>query len=238
VTDTIASIDVLLFAVLPYVALALFVWGNIERYRRRPYSLSTGSSQFLENRRHFWTVVPFHYGLIVVLLGHLVAVLMPQTILAWNAAPLRLYLLEGTGLVFGLLATVGFAGVVMRRLTSHAVRVTTQRSDWAVYTILLVQLVTGVAVAVTYTWGSAWSAGTLTPYLWSLALLQPDIMLVSAMPILIKLHVVGAFLLIAVFPFSRLVHIAYIPNLYFLRRPQVVRWYRPLPARGGVRRGY
>ena len=237
-TDTIASIDVLLFAVLPYVALALFVWGNIDRYRRRPYTLSTGSSQFLENREHFWTVVPFHYGIIVVMLAHLAAVLLPGTILAWNAEPLRLYLLEGTGLVFGLLATLGFAGVVFRRLTVETVRVTTQPSDWTVYTILLVQLVTGVSVAVMYTWGSAWSAGTLTPYLWSLALLQPDITLVSAMPVLIKLHVVGAFLLIAVFPFSRLVHIAYIPNTYFVRRPQVVRWYRPLPPRGGVRRGY
>lgn len=237
-TDTIAPIDVLLFAVLPYVALALFVWGNIDRFRRRPYSVSTGSSQFLENRQHFWTVVPFHYGIIVVLVAHLLAIALPSTIVAWNAEPLRLYLLEGTGLVFGLLATVGFAGVVMRRLTNEAVRVTTERSDWIVYTILLAQLATGVAVAVTYTWGSAWSAGTLTPYLWSLALLQPDITLVSAMPILIKMHVAGAFLLIAVFPFSRLVHVAYIPNSYFLRRPQVVRWYRPLPPRGGISRGY
>lgn len=237
-TDTIASIDVLLFAVLPYVALALFVWGTINRFRRDPYSVSTGSSQFLENRRHFWTVVPFHYGIIVVLLAHVVAIALPNTIIAWNAEPLRLYLLEATGLAFGLLATIGFAGVVIRRLGVGSVRVTTQRSDWLVYTILLLQLVTGVAVAVTYTWGSAWAAGTLTPYVWSLASLQPDITLVSALPLLIKLHVVGAFLLVAVFPFSRLVHVINIPNGYLVRRPQVVRWYRPLPPRGGVRRGY
>jgi nitrate reductase gamma subunit len=238
VSDTFASIDVLLFAVLPYVALALLVWGTVERFRRRPYSVSTGSSQFLENRQHFWTVVPFHYGILTVLVAHLLAIALPNTLVAWNAEPLRLYLLEATGLAFGLLATIGFAGVVIRRATNQAVRATTQPSDWIVYTILLAQLATGVAVAITYTWGSAWSAGTLTPYLWSLALLRPDITLVSAMPVLIKTHVVGAFLLIAVFPFSRLVHLAYAPNSYFLRRPLVVRWYRPLPTRGGTSRGY
>jgi nitrate reductase gamma subunit len=73
---------------------------------------------------------------------------------------------------------------------------------------------------------------------WSLASLQPDITLVSALPLLIKLHVAGAFVLVAVFPFSRLVHVINIPNGYLVRRPQVVRWYRPLPPRGGVRRGY
>lgn len=237
-TDTLASTDVLLFAVLPYIAVVLFVWGTIERFRRNPYSVSTGSSQFLENRQHFWTVVPFHYGIIVVLLAHLFAIALPRTVLAWNAEPLRLYLLEGTGLVFGLLAAIGFAGVVLRRVTVESVRVTTARSDWIVYSILLLQLATGVSVAVTYTWGSAWSAGTLTPYLWSLASLQPDITLVSAMPLLVKLHAIGAFVLVAVFPFSRLVHVINVPNGYFLRRPQVVRWYRPLPPRGGVSRGY
>jgi nitrate reductase gamma subunit len=70
------------------------------------------------------------------------------------------------------------------------------------------------------------------------ALLQPDIALVATLPGLIKLHVGGAFVLLAVFPFSRLVHVINVPNGYFLRRPQVVRWYRPLPSRGGVSRGY
>ncbi len=54
------------------------------------------------------------------------------------------------------------------------------------------------------------------------------------MPWLVKLHMGGAFALFAVFPFSRLVHILVVPNPYLWRRPQVVRWYRPRPARHGV----
>jgi nitrate reductase gamma subunit len=228
-----ASSDVLLFAVLPYVAFVLLVWGTIERLLRRPYSVSSGSSQFLENRRHFWTLVPFHYGIVVVLLGHLLAVLLPQSLVAWNTVPLRLYLLEATGLMFGLLATIGFAGVILRRATVEGVRSTTRPIDWVVYAMLLLQLVSGVMLAVAYSWGSAWSTATLTPYLWSILLLQPDITTVAALPLGVKLHVAGAFILAGLFPFSRLVHVVTIPNGYFLRRPQVVRWYRPLPRRVG-----
>ena len=45
------------------------------------------------------------------------------------------------------------------------------------------------------------------------------------MPHLIKAHVLSAFALIAFFPFTRLVHILVIPNMYLWRRTQVVRWY-------------
>jgi nitrate reductase gamma subunit len=36
---------------------------------------------------------------------------------------------------------------------------------------------------------------------------------------------VNAFVLIGIFPFSRLVHILVVPNQYLWRKRQVVRWY-------------
>lgn len=89
--------DILFFVALPYVALVLFFLVGITRYRRRPFSVSSLSSQFLENRKHFWSTVPFHYGLIGVLLLHLAGLMIPDTMLAWNAAPVRLLVLEVTG---------------------------------------------------------------------------------------------------------------------------------------------
>ena len=44
------------------------------------------------------------------------------------------------------------------------------------------------------------------------------------MPLLFKVHVVNAWLLIGFFPFTRLVHILVVPNPYLWRKPQVVRW--------------
>ena len=83
-------LDVLLWAVFPYVAVILFLIVTIQRYRQQSYSYSSLSSQFLENKQHFWGSVPFHYGILAVLAGHVGAFFMPQAILGWNSAPARL----------------------------------------------------------------------------------------------------------------------------------------------------
>jgi phospho-N-acetylmuramoyl-pentapeptide-transferase len=70
------------------------------------------------------------------------------------------------------------------------------------------------------------------PYLWSLAKLNPNLSAVSAMPLLVKIHIVNAYLMIGYFPFTRLVHVLVVPNPYLWRKPQVVRWYsRPVSAK-------
>jgi nitrate reductase gamma subunit len=92
--------------------------------------------------------------------------------------------------------------------------------------MLLLSVATGILTAVFYRWGSAWFAASAAPYLWSLLKLRPDIAVISAMPWLIKIHIINAWLVIGFFPFSRLVHILVVPNHYLWRKRQVVRWYR------------
>ncbi|HQZ40179.1 MAG TPA: respiratory nitrate reductase subunit gamma [Vicinamibacterales bacterium] len=220
------AFDLLLFAILPYVSLVVFFLGTVGRYWNRPFSYSSYSSQFLENRFHFWGLVPFHYGILTVIAGHIVAFLVPRSILLWNSQPLRLYILEASALAAGLLTLVGLVGIIVRRLGEPKVKVVTTRMDWTVYALLLVQVITGVLVAVFHPWGSSWFAAAVTPYLLSLLTFNPVLAFLAAMPFLVKLHFVTAFLLIGVFPFSRLVHILVVPNPYLWRRPQVVRWYR------------
>jgi len=217
--------DQILFVVLPYVALVLFFLVTIQRYRAQRFTYSSLSSQFLENREHFWGVVPFHYGILAVLTGHVVAWLLPGRILAFNARPVRLYALEITGLALALFALVGLAAAVFRRIRTSKVRVVTTASDWILYALLAVQLISGVLIAILHPWGSSWFAGAATPYLWSIATLRPEIGYVAGLPWLVKLHIANAFVLIGFFPFTRLVHILVVPNPYLWRRPQVVRWY-------------
>ncbi|MFZ1729840.1 MAG: respiratory nitrate reductase subunit gamma [Bacteroidota bacterium] len=218
-------LDLLLFAVLPYAALLLMFVGTTVRYLKFSFSYSSLSSQFLENKHHFWAVVPFHYGILVILLGHLIGFLIPRSVLAWNSVPLRLYVLEVSALVFGILTLVGLLGIVLRRHSDHKVRAITSPTDWVLYALLILQVLSGLSVSIFYGWGSSWYAATAVPYLWSLFMLTPDLAALTAMPLLVKLHIAGAFLLIAWFPFTRLVHVLVIPNHYFFRRPQVVRWY-------------
>ena len=81
-------------------------------------------------------------------------------------------------------------------------------------------------MAVFHPWGSAWFAGAISPYLWSLVRFNPDLGYVTLLPMGVKIHIVMAYLLIVITPFTRLVHILVTPNPYLWRRPQVVRWYR------------
>ena len=225
-TNFATYLNQLLFAVLPYVALVIFFLGTIWRYRAQSFTYSSLSSQLLENKQHFWALVPFHYGILTVAAGHVVAFLIPSKVLLWNSRPLRLYILEVSALAFGLLTLIGFAALVFRRITESKVRVITTPADWIVYTLLLISFSTGLYTAMFFRWGSSWFASSAAPYLWSLAKLNPEVAFVSGLPWVVKIHIINAFLVFGFFPFSRLVHILVAPNPYLWRKRQVVRWYR------------
>ena len=74
-------------------------------------------------------------------------------------------------------------------------------------------------------WGSTWFAASLAPYLWSVIKLSPDLTYITAMPFMVKAHIVSAYSIILLFPFTRLVHALVVPNPYLWRKTQVVRWY-------------
>ena len=225
--------NLMLFAVLPYVALFVFLLVTISRYRRRPFTYSSLSSQFLENHDHFVGLVSFHYGILAVLTGHLLGLLIPRQIVAWNSRPLRLYVLELTGLAFGLLTLVGVAAVIYRRLAVTKARIVTSTADWIVLALLLLQVCTGIHTAVFRPWGSSWYATSAVPYLRSLFLFNPATSYLATMPWTVQLHLTGAWLIVAAFPFTRLVHALVAPFPYLWRKPEVVRWYgvRILPER-------
>lgn len=233
-TGTAYDSNTLFFVVLPYLAFFLFFLGTIIRYFKAPFTYSSLSSQFLENQQHFWALVPFHFGIVIVLAGHIVAFLVPRQILWWNSRPLRLYILEISALVFGLLALVGIVAAIHRRLTVSKIRQVTSRLDWIVFALLLVQIAGGIYVAVFHPWGSSWFAAAVTPYLWSLLKFSPDVSYVAMAPAGVKFHIVLGYALIGLAPFTRLVHVLVVPNPYLWRRPQVVRWYsRPAAAKQG-----
>jgi len=225
-SEMLHYLDQLLFAVLPYVAIFIFFYVTIYRYKSQKFTYSSLSSQFLENKDHFWGLVPFHYGILVILTGHVVAFLIPRQVLVFNSVPVRLYILEISALIFGLLTLIGLIAMIVRRMTHPKIKIVTTPSDWMILIILLFQVAGGVYVAVFYPWGSSWFAASMSPYLMSLVKMSPEISYVIALPWMVKLHILNAFLLIGFFPFTRLVHILVTPNPYLWRKTQVVRWYK------------
>ncbi|MBK8255911.1 MAG: respiratory nitrate reductase subunit gamma [Polyangiaceae bacterium] len=222
--------SVLLFGALPYLAIGLMLVVSIQRYRRDGFTVTSLSSEFLESKWLFWGSVPLHLGIITVFFGHLIGFLVPRSVMAWNAVPLRLLILETTGLMAGILTLVGLVVLIARRASDARLRAVTSPVDIGVYVILLFQVITGLWIALGLRWGSAWYTHVLVPYLRSLFILQPDVRVMDDMPLVVRLHVIGAFLLFATFSATRLVHMLVAPIPYLWRRVQIVVWNRKRPG--------
>ena len=222
-------INTFLFVIFPYLAVILAVLFSVYRYYTDAYSFSTVSTQFLEDKKLFWASLPWHYGILSLLLAHLLAVLFPAFWGHLLGSPIRLYVLEATGLALGLLTVLGVAGLLARRMTSLKVAVITNTMDLVLLVALLFQAASGVYIAAFLRWGSAWYLDLAVPWLWSLVRLSPQPNALVALPWIIKLHIIGAFVLVLLFPFSKLVHTLFNPFKYLRRSPQLVIWQRNSP---------
>jgi len=222
--------DTILFAVLPYVAVVIGVGYGILRYRQNRFSYSTLSSELLDKRSLFWGSVPWHYAITVILLAHIVAFLIPGVWSQIIAAPAALYSFEVVGFAIGLLSIFGIVWLIWRRLTRPRVLAVSSVMDWVLLVDLLVQVALGFWVSLVYRWGADWYVHTSVPWLQSLVMLNPQTHFVTSLPWPAKLHLLNGFVLIALFPFTRLVHLVALPFWYLWRPYQVVVRNRARPT--------
>jgi nitrate reductase gamma subunit len=216
----------ILFVVFPYLAFFIAVAVGLYRYFTDRFSYSSFSSQFLENRQLFWGSVPWHYGIVMILLAHVIAAFFPgfwQNLLGEAG---RLYLLEITGIVLGIMVIIGLVLLILRRVANSRLFAVTSTLDWVLLLDLLFQVVLGVYIAITYRWGGLWYLHTAVPWLASLVKLNPDISTIVPLPLIVKLHYFNAFVVIGLFPFTRLVHIFTLPLGYLWKPYQRVIWNR------------
>ncbi|MBI3950378.1 MAG: respiratory nitrate reductase subunit gamma [Acidobacteria bacterium] len=221
------------FMLFPYAAIALAIVVTAARITYRPFSVSSLSSQLLERKKLYWGSIPFHYGIIVILLGHLVALSLPKGLTWWNSVPVRLYILGITGLTLGLWACAGLLILLWRRLSEPRVRAVTTPMDIIVLVVILISVGTGLTASGFYRFGHFWFTGVFTPYLRSIFTLQPKPQLVANLPLLMKIHAFNFFVFLAIFPFSRLIHIITVPLGYLVRPWQIVIWARRSHALSG-----
>ena len=213
-----------LFIALPYIALTVFLIGTVYRYKGTKFKFSSLSSEFLEGKKLFWGSVPFHWGIMVLFFGHLIAFLLPDVILSWNSSSLRLIILEVASFIFGLSALIGLFNLFVRRNRNARIEVVTNRMDLLIELILLVQIVFGLWIAFEFRWGSSWFASVLSPYLTSIFTLNPQIDSVSSLHWVIKIHIALAYIIVLLIPFTRLVHLLVYPLSYLWRPYQKVIW--------------
>jgi len=221
-----------LFVALPYVAWTLAILGGLYRYTANRFSYSSLSSELLESRKLFWGAVPWHYGIIPILLAHLAIALFPGPAAAVLGDPLRRLILEVAGMALALFALFGLLTLIIRRMPRRSLpRAVTSPMDWILLAVLLLQVASGLAVALFQRWGSMWYTATAVPWFWSLAMLRPDPAAVAVMPAYVQLHFATGFIVILLFPFTRLVHVVSVPVTYLWRPYQLVVWNRRRRAR-------
>jgi len=234
-----------LFGTLPYIALAVGILGSIARYERDPFTWKTSSSQLLRRKQLILGSVLFHFGVLVIFFGHLVGLLTPiwffDAIGISHGAKQLLAVVAGG--VAGVAALIGGILLFHRRWTDPRIAKTSSFWDNSILLMLIGQLVLGLGtifVSLGHLDGHemtkfmAWAQGIFT-FDGAAAGHIADVALVF------KLHIVLGLLIIAVFPFTRLVHILSgfaAPFRYLFGRTgyQVVRSRRqvPLPQRRNV----
>jgi len=228
--------NVLLWGVLPYVMLAVLVGGTIWRYRYDKFGWTTRSSQLYESRLLRIGSPAFHFGILMVAIGHFGGLVIPES---WtDAMGISEDLYHFNALFFGTIAGVltlgGLALLIYRRRTTGPVFMATTTNDKVMYVVLVAAIVLGL-------WTTLVSIGagheahnyreTVSPWFRSIFVLQPDVDAMAAAPFQFHIHVLVGMLLFTIWPFTRLVH-AFTAPLHYLFRPYIV--YRSRDAAHGA----
>jgi len=214
----------LIFIALPYAALALVLLVTPYRFMSNRLTWSAYSTQFLERKVLYWGINPWHYGILPILLAHIIGFAFPNKLKALLGNQETLLLVESFGLGLGLFALLGCILLLLRRANAPMLKRVTFGGDWLVLYLLAFQAGTGIYISFVLRWGSQWYLHTAVPYLWSVFSFDPQLAYVADLPLVVKLHAAGAFLTVALLPFTKLVHMLYLP-IDFLKDPPILyRW--------------
>jgi nitrate reductase gamma subunit len=242
------NFDFFLFGIMPYAVLAIALIGSIARYERDPFTWKSSSSQFLRRKQLMWGSVLFHVGIIVLFFGHLVGLFTPIWVLDTLGIPyaLKQWMAVLIGGAAGIAAFVGASMLLHRRLLDPRIRKNSTVADIAILAILWLQIVIGLGT-ILLTLGHMDGAEMVRFMTWSQSVMGLQINAwqdVIGVHWLYKVHIFLGLVIVALFPFTRLVHMLSVPIRY-LWRPgyQIVRSRRteaafpavpPLPRREGA----
>ena len=220
----------LAWVIYPYMSFSLMIIGVVYRFKYRPLSITSKSSELLEKERLRWGARLFHYGIIFVILGHFAGLFVPISLLHRFGVPdyMNYVVSVLAGGIFGLMAWIGLAYLIGRRLFVKRIRQNSSFGDTYVLILLLVIMSFGLSLPLGYDLinGSAaynsvmsnvgqWMTGFFT--------FRPDASLMQGVPLIFKIHILLSFLLYPSIPFTRLIHIFTTPVRYLYRKPLVFR---------------
>ena len=211
--------------VVPYVTLAIVIVGTWWRYRYDKFGWTTRSSQLYESRLLRIASPMFHFGMLVVIIGHVVGLVIPES---WMDLVIsaHLYHLQAVvlGGLAGLAALVGIALLIYRRRVNGPVFLATTVNDKTMYLFLVAAMIAGftcTVIGATPEGAEHDYRETVSPWFRSIWMLQPRGDLMVQAPLYFHVHVMIALVLFCLWPFTRLVHVFSAP-IGYLFRPYIV----------------
>lgn len=160
----------------------------------------------------------FHIGIIPVIMGHVSGLAIPKSWLHAVGVNDHLYHIGAIyiGGFFGFVTLAGMIILTSRRFTKSTVRKLSSTSDLIVNVILLFIVFMGMyATLVTNAVQPDFDYRTsISVWFRNLFILQPDASYMLNVPMSFKIHVVTGFLIFALWPFTRLVHVWSVPLNY------------------------
>lgn len=207
-----------LWVIFPYICIVIFIVGHIFRYRNDQFGWTAKSSEFIEKKQLMIGSLLFHIGIFPVILGHVVGLGVPME---WTRAigiSDHLYHIGAVygGGFFGIVTLAGMIILTSRRFTNKKVRKLSSTSDLIVNTLLLFIVFIGVySSLVTNNLNPGFDyRASISVWFRSLLIFQPEAAFMAGVPLAFKLHVLTGFLIFAMWPFTRLVHVWSVPLNY------------------------
>ncbi|MFV0253404.1 MAG: respiratory nitrate reductase subunit gamma [Beutenbergiaceae bacterium] len=223
--------DLFLWVIVPYICLAIFVVGHYWRFKYDKFGWTTRSSQMYESKLLRIGSPLFHFGILGVVAGHFIGLVIPKT---WTDAvglsegAYHIIALAG-GIPAGLATVVGLIILIYRRRTTGPVFSATTNGDKIMYAVLGLVILLGMWNTIAISWLDiaglhydyrSYEDG-VSPWFRSIFFFQPKTELIAAAPLGFQLHAFFAFLLFALWPFTRLVHVFAAP-IGYVTRPYLV----------------
>jgi len=220
-------LQIFLFGVYPYIALTIAIVGTWVRFDLSQYSWKTGSSQMLRKKNMRLASNLFHVGIIVVLLGHFVGMLTPHFIYEpFISAGNKQILAVVVGGMAGVFCWIGMVMLIWRRFADDRISHTSSFSDKLVLILLFIQLNLGlISIFTSIKHLDGLTMMNLAGWPQDITILRPwqAAARIEQTDLIYQLHMALGITLIAIFPFTRLIHIISAPIWYFGRRYQIVR---------------
>lgn len=209
----------LIFIGFPYACIATGIIGLIYRALKKPQTMGAKSSQFLAKKTsieigiHFW-----HVGILLILSGHFLAFMMTPYYKEFKLfSPLIEIFMDGLRWFAVFLTLVGLLILIARRIQEPKLRANTTFIEWLILGLFLQQVIVGSFIAFWFRNQPFWFENNVAVWIRSIYTLQPTVPTMTSQYWFVYIHALIPFIIIALLPFSKLVHLFSFPFTYLWR---------------------